>query len=160
MIIKYISLFAVALAFGYFTKEYVNSAKQKAREYMAVRDFIAFAKRRLGGFLEPVPELCRAFSSEISEELKCPFTAALADADIASACDSLEYFDMEDKRRLASLFSSLGTGFREEETEALGTAFCYFDERCTAVGEDTEKKKRLAPSLFSLAFLALLIFFL
>lgn len=160
MIIKHVALFAVALTFWYFTKEYVNGALEKAREYMAVREFIAFAKRRLSGFLEPVPELCRAFPLEISEELKCPFTAALADADITAALSALECFDVEDKRVIESLFSNLGKCFREEETEALGTTLSYFDERCAAVSEDTKKKKRLAPALFALAFCALLIFFL
>lgn len=121
--------------------------------------FVSYIRLQIGCFLRPIPEVVGSFCSD--EFNKCGFLPEVSDADLAAcflSSDVPKLVGTECSRIMESLFSSLGTGYLEDEIKLIDVHRAQLTELVERERAETVRQVRLIRTLAGSASLGLVIF--
>ena len=121
--------------------------------------FISYMRIQIGCFLRPVKDLCEGFSSEPLS--KCGFLAALGThSDIYEAYKLSEpslSLSKEEKGVLATLFSSIGSGYLTESINIIDSSLVKMESLEKHLRTELVKNVKLVAALSVTAALGIVI---
>ena len=149
MIVKYLSIGAMAITALWIGRGYSAYAERRLGEMRGLSALILHIESRLGRTLDYGAELYRGFDDECLE--KCGFLPLLREGkplyDAFLEVKKSMILPGEVENLVDKLFSSFGKGYKDQEIEKLRTARVELDEKIATYGEDLEKNKRVVNAL-------------
>ncbi len=141
------------------SRELVSRRRHRLALCEELLRFVSFLRLQIGCFLRPIPEVVASFRSD--ELSKCGFLSPGGDADLAARFSSSglpEIVGAECSQIMASLFSSLGSGYLEDEIKLIDVHRAQLSELVDRERAETERQVRLIRTLTGSASLGLVIF--
>ena len=149
MIVKYLSIGAMAITALWIGRGYSAYAERRLGEMRGLSALILHIESRLGRTLDYGAELYRGFDDECLE--KCGFLPLLREGkplyDAFLEVKKSMILPGEVENLVDKLFSSFGKGYKDQEIEKLRTARVELDVKIATYGEDLEKNKRVVNAL-------------
>ncbi len=146
---QYIGIIAVMLSALVISREYARYMKKRELECEAFLEFIAHLRIQLGCFLRPLREAAAGFSSEALERVG--FLGAVGSAEsICKAYGSVKKrlsLSEAESRPLEALFSSLGSGYLEDELKLIDICEAEMRDAAEKIKVQSPKNIKLISTL-------------
>ncbi len=140
------------------SRELVRQRQRRLAVFEELLRFVGFLRLQIGCFLRPVPEVVANFHSD--ELCACGFLPLADGADLESAfssSDAPRIVGTECARVAESLFSSLGTGYLEDEIKLIDAHRAQLSELVEGERAESARRVRLVRTLTASVSLGLII---
>lgn len=156
--LKLIGVCAMAAGTLLVCRELADKRKKRLFLCEEFYRFVSHIRLQISCFLRPVSELAEGFRSDILSEIG--FLPSIAEQGIfgafESVCERISLSE-EEKRILGGLFSSLGTGYMENEIKQIDAYSAELYRLLENERADLPKRSRLVNTLLTAASLGIII---
>ncbi len=156
--LKLIGVCAMAAGTLLVSRELAEKRKERLLLCEEFYRFVSHIRLQISCFLRPANELAEGFQSELLS--KIGFLASIAEQGVYNAFEDVReklLLSEDEKRVLGGLFSSLGTGYMENEIKQIDAYGAELYRLLEKERADLPKRSRLVNTLLGAASLGIII---